>query len=132
LETVQPYAEVAGIAVETDVRLRERDMPAAESREDHIAKVRRSFDDPDFSEPEGESFRDTSNRALLCLRQLVRETPSGLLLVGHGQCMTLLLRHVDARADFDFWAALPTPAIIEFNVDADCQQGSFRELFPVE
>ena len=37
-----------------------------------------------------------------------------------------ILRHVDPRADFDFWAALPTPAIVELTLDESCERGSFR------
>jgi len=136
LETVQPFAACAcnekGTAVDTmleiDARLRERDMPLAEGPEHHIEQVRISFGDADFAPEGGESFRQTSARALSCLRGLLKETPAGLLLVGHGQCLTLILRSVDERAGFEFWKSLPTPAIVELKIDEEAESGSFRLL----
>lgn len=132
LETVQPFAagicNEIGAELQIDARLRERDMPLAESPEHHIEQVRISFGDADFAPEGGESFRQTSARALSCLRGLLKETPAGLLLVGHGQCLTLILRSVDERAGFEFWKSLPTPAIVELKIDEEAESGSFRLL----
>ena len=38
MQTVQPFAVDAGIEIETDTRLREREMPLAESPQAHIGK----------------------------------------------------------------------------------------------
>ncbi|HEX7036075.1 MAG TPA: histidine phosphatase family protein [Pseudomonadales bacterium] len=127
-QTVEPFAACAGIPVETDPRLREREMPLADSPEEHRERVRRSFDDIDYAPPGGESFRQTTDRALVCVRQYSAETASGLLLVGHGQCLTLILRALDRRVDFDFWVALPTPAIVEVTVRDIAGDGTFRLL----
>ena len=128
LQTVEPFAAWAGIPVETDPRLRERVMPLAMSPEDHIERVRISFDNLEYAAPDGESFGQTADRALMCLQQYATETTSGLLLVGHGQCLTLILRSFDLRADFDFWIALPTPAIIEVTVRDLAGDGTFRRV----
>jgi 2,3-bisphosphoglycerate-dependent phosphoglycerate mutase len=101
-------------------------MPFASSPEEHIDRIRMSFNDPEFALIGGESFREAAARALACLRQLIQETPSGLLLVGHGQCLTLILRFADLKADFEFWNSLPTPAIVELTIDHRSNRGSFR------
>ena len=128
IETARPFAETAGIELETDARLREREMPLADGPDEHIQRVRASFDDSDFAPDGGESFNEAAARALGCLRQLVKETPSGLLLVGHGQCLTVVLRIVDKKVGFEFWKSLPTPAIIELTIDERGEHGSFRLL----
>jgi 2,3-bisphosphoglycerate-dependent phosphoglycerate mutase len=126
LQTVEPFAKQTGLPVETDPRLREREMPLAKSPEEHIERVRVSFDDSDYAPPGGESFRQTADRALMCLQRYATETPSGLLLVGHGLCLTLIHRSLDLSADFDFWVALPTPAIVELTVRDLAGDGTLR------
>ena len=128
LETVQPYAIHAGIEIEIDARLREREMPFAESPHAHIERVRSSFADAAYAPEGGETFRETTARALMCLRQVAKETRSGLLLVGHGQCLTLILRTASGKADFAFWQSLPTPAIIELTLDASAEPSTFQLL----
>lgn len=85
-----------------------------------------SFDNLDYAPPDGESFRETAERALVCLQRRVAETPSGLLFVEHGQSLTLLLRTFNSDADFRFWLSLTLPAIIELSVDRDIKKGRFR------
>ncbi len=91
LETVRPFASHAGIPIETDPCLCERYMPTADGPEQHIERVRLSFGDAEYAPPGGETFREVAERASACLRQRVAETLTGLLLVRHGQCLTLML-----------------------------------------
>jgi len=128
IETIQPFLSESNIKIETDVRLREREMPFAKSPQEHIKRVQMSFQNQDFAPEGGESFLEASARALACLKALTQEGRSGLLLVGHGQCLTLILRAFDRSADFDFWSALPTPALVELNVHEGQLQGDFRRL----
>lgn len=125
-ETVQPFAVEAGIRVETDVRLRERDMPLAENPKTHVEHVRLSFADADYRPGSGETFRETTVRAMECVQQLLEETPSGLLLVGHGQCLTLVLSAMNKKANFDFWRSLPMPAIVELTFDEGVVRGAYH------
>jgi 2,3-bisphosphoglycerate-dependent phosphoglycerate mutase len=129
-QTVSPFAEFSGIDLEIDLRLREREMPIAESPEAHMESVRMSFQNFDYAPEGGETFREVSMRALSCLHDVVRKTPSGLLLVGHGQCLTLLLRELfPAEADVEFWRTLPVPALIELSLD---EQGAGMGFQAVE
>ena len=128
IETVEPFAASTDIVIERDERLRERVMPLAESPEMHFKIVRASFEDSSYAPESGETFKETTERVLDCLRELVLDTPSGLLLVGHGQCLTQLLKAGDGAADYEFWRSMPTPALLELTTTDDGAPASFREL----
>lgn len=108
--SIEPYARRVGLPVEIDDRLRERALsgvPLADSRE----RLRASFDDFDLCIEGGESSRTAMTRAAAALHDALRGDASPVLLVTHGNLLTLLLRSLDERYGFDDWASLTNPDV---------------------
>jgi len=118
VQTVIPFAKGFDIEIEIDHGLREREMPIASESEAHMERVRDSFADFNYAPDQSESFHEVEKRALACLKQLAEESPVGLLLVGHGQCLSLILRDADNSVGFSFWKSLKTPAIVKLEMES--------------
>ncbi len=68
-----------------------------------------------------ESANACTERIKACLEGL-RNTQGVPLVCSHGQAIALYLHSLDNSVDFDFWQALPMPALFEIS------QRGFREI----
>ncbi len=115
-ETVEPLAHALGLEIKIEPDLRERALGRIQP-EMFVAAVKKTWDDPMFSHPGGETNLAAQKRGLAVLNR-VRRTPgqSQIVLSTHGVMMTLLLQSFDSSLGFAFWASLSMPDIyaVEF------------------
>ncbi|HUW84871.1 MAG TPA: histidine phosphatase family protein [Phycisphaerae bacterium] len=101
LETARIIADRAGLDVETDLRLRERDLGILQGislrqfeqkhREEH-ARFRSG--DPDYVIPSGESVRQRHERCVACATELAGgHAGRRILIVTHGGILDSFFRH---------------------------------------
>ena len=109
-QTIEPYAEKAGLPIRQDRRLNERVL-SVEPIADWQQFVRRSFDDPDLRAPGGESARQALRRAEAALKDILRGDHKLPVVVTHGNVMALLLRSVDASFGYGGWKSLTNPDV---------------------
>lgn len=111
-QSVEPLARKLGLEIELDARLAERTLsprPIDGWRE----VVARSFVDPKFSVPGGESGAETLARGLEAIRPLLESAARDRLVViaSHGQLLSLVLHSIDSGFGFAGWQALSNPDV---------------------
>jgi 2,3-bisphosphoglycerate-dependent phosphoglycerate mutase len=118
LETVEPTARRRGLEVTILPDLRER-LLAPGRTPDWEEHYRRSWADPDYVLPGGESGRQAQRRGMAMLDLLrARHPDGGTVLVGsHGNLMALVLQALEPEVGYDFWAAMPMPAVYHLEHD---------------
>ncbi|WP_181771646.1 histidine phosphatase family protein [Amycolatopsis pittospori] len=111
IQTVAPAALRAGLEVTTRWDLREWDS-GLEPTPDYARHYARSWAEPDFARPGGESLRELTARATAVVEQLAAEHPGGVVLVGsHGTFVSRLLAGVRQGIDWPFSRDMPMPAV---------------------
>ena len=107
-QSIEPFAAASGLDVRVDDRLVEKVL-ARHSIDGWRAAVRRSFSDPDWKLPGGESGSEAQRRGRAAVEAALSEAHGLCAVVTHGQLMTLVLRSIDARFGFHEWALLSNP-----------------------
>ena len=119
-QTVQPLAQTLGIPVETDDRLRERQVPF-DPNLDWREYIRPTFFDLDLVLPDGESSRSAIERVTAAFHDAAAgATP--VAVATHGQVLSLLLMSLDHRSGFDAWVAMTTPDIYRLTMIGEAAQ----------
>jgi 2,3-bisphosphoglycerate-dependent phosphoglycerate mutase len=111
IQTVEPTARSRGLPVRTSHELREWDdgLPFVD---DWLTHYERSWADPAFTRPGGESLHDLSVRAVAAIRAVAMSgAGSPMLVASHGMFVTWALRGFGAPVGRPFWHAMPMPAI---------------------
>jgi 2,3-bisphosphoglycerate-dependent phosphoglycerate mutase len=110
-ETAAPLAAALGLQVAVIGDLRERVLSAA-GRPDWLDHVRRSFADPDYALGGGESSRAAQRRVAGVLHELADRHPGQTVAAAsHGNLIALALQLDDPSVGFEFWQAMPMPAV---------------------
>jgi len=115
--TVRPFAISAGLSVGLDDRLRERVLSDRDlaDRWDH---VRRSFNDPDYRAPGGESLNQTMQRAIAALTDIAAAGHRLPAVSSHRNLIASVLRSMDPAFGFEQLLGLRTPDLFEVELDA--------------
>ena len=115
--TVRPFAISAGLSVGLDDRLRERVLSdrELENRWDH---VRRSFAEPDYRAPGGESLNQTAHRAIAALTDIAAAGHRLAAVASHRNLIASVLRSLDTAFGFEQLLGLRTPDLFEVELDA--------------
>jgi len=122
-QTVEPLAMQTGLPIQPEDGLRERRLMDAETA-DFRAAVKRTWDEPDFAFPGGESNADAQQRGMEVVRRILAHHPDGEVVLGtHGTLLTLILQQLDPAVGFDFWESLTMPDIIRLEVEGDEIEG---------
>jgi 2,3-bisphosphoglycerate-dependent phosphoglycerate mutase len=118
-QSIAPLASKLGLGVEIDARLAERRL-SPQPIDGWRDVVKRSFDDPGFAVPGGESGGETLARGLAAIRPLLDAGRSDALVVvaSHGQLLSLVLHSVDPRFGFAGWESLSNPDVHALALDA--------------
>jgi|tagenome__1003787_1003787.scaffolds.fasta_scaffold20578762_2 2,3-bisphosphoglycerate-dependent phosphoglycerate mutase len=115
--TVRPFATSAGLSVGLDDRLRERVL-SDRDLEDRLDHVRRSFVEPDYRVPGGESLDQTMQRALAALADIAAARHRLPAVSSHRTLVASVLRSMDTAFGFEQWLDLRTPDLFEVELDA--------------
>jgi 2,3-bisphosphoglycerate-dependent phosphoglycerate mutase len=96
--------------------LRER-LLSPHPLDDWYADVRRTWEDFDHALPDGESSRVAQERADRVLTDLAGRHPGQTIVAAsHGNLIALALARHDPAVGFDFWDAMPLPALYELEL----------------
>ncbi|WP_054940820.1 histidine phosphatase family protein [Paenibacillus ihuae] len=119
--TIGDLAEASGREVLLYEDLKERIFLNEDKRlpdEELIPLLERSFIDPDFSLPGGESNAGCQSRAVTVLEELLKNYDGQKIALGtHGAVMTLIMKHYDNKYDLDFLLNMSKPDVyrLDFN-----------------
>jgi 2,3-bisphosphoglycerate-dependent phosphoglycerate mutase len=109
-QSIAPLAERLGLPIATDDRLAERVLSTVDLP-DWLAALQAAFDDLDLCFEGGESSRTAMQRGVAALCESELHPADTILLVTHGNLMTLLLKHFDPRIGFAEWQRLTNPDV---------------------
>ncbi|UVI33765.1 histidine phosphatase family protein [Paenibacillus spongiae] len=109
-QTIAPLAGKLGIEVRLDDRLQER-LLSRQSHPEWRERLRRTYDDLDLCYEGGESSRTAMNRAAAVMNEVLHSEDNHVVIVSHGNLISLLLNYYDPRIGFDEWAALSNPDV---------------------
>jgi 2,3-bisphosphoglycerate-dependent phosphoglycerate mutase len=127
LETVEPLAARLDLPVRVELDLRERALGQIPTGGDFLAAVERTWKEPSFAHPGGESNAAAQRRGVAVLQKLQKQHPNDhLILSTHGNLLALLLQHFDPRVDFILWKSLTMPDLYELQVNSG--RGIFTRL----
>lgn len=117
VQTVEPVAAALGLPVRTRWELREWDdgLPYTDDWEPHYA---RSWAEPSYARPGGESMDQLTARAVGAVGALAREHEGHLVIVaGHGTFIARALGGLGVPVDAAFWQRMPLPAVYRLRFD---------------
>jgi 2,3-bisphosphoglycerate-dependent phosphoglycerate mutase len=111
VQTVEPLASARGLAVLQIPDLVEHAL-APEPIANWQEVLQKSWLAFDFSLLGGETMRQTQTRGLKVLEQVVKQHPTGDVVIGgHGTIFSLILHGLGQPVDFTFHLAMPMPAL---------------------
>jgi 2,3-bisphosphoglycerate-dependent phosphoglycerate mutase len=128
LATVRPFAVLANLPVRLDDRLRERVL-SDHDLEDWLDHIRRSFAEPNYRAPGGESLSEAQSRAVAALADIAAAGHRLPAVASHGNLIASVLRAMDATFGFAQWRGLRNPDLFEVELDAG-QPVRFARLNP--
>ncbi|WP_316570080.1 histidine phosphatase family protein [Neobacillus sp. YIM B06451] len=112
VSSIRPFAEEAGIDVETDERLSERVLSSA-PHPDWLDMLEKSFSNPDLAFEGGESAAEAGQRGIDAINEVIKRTGKNAAVVTHGNLMALILKHYDETYGFQQWKALSNPDVFK-------------------
>lgn len=115
IQTVQPLAILLGLEIQLEPRFRERELGGWTAL-NFVAAVQRTWQDPDYAFPGGESNRQAQRRAILGLQAVLEGSKEQIVIGTHGNLLALILNYFDPTVDFDFWLALSMPDVYRLEI----------------
>lgn len=126
-QTIDVFARRTGLRVELDERLAERRLSPSPI-DGWRAVVARSFHEPEFGLPGGESGAETLARGWAAIRPALEASGPLPVIVSHGQLLSLVLHSIDPRFGYAGWEALSNPDV--HLVETDSSAGlAFRRVW---
>lgn len=108
--TIAPLAEQIGIEVVFDDRLAERIL-SSKNHSDWRDMLRKTYDDLDICYEGGESSNTAMSRANSVIMDVLNGENKNIVLVSHGNLISLLLKYFDDRIGFKEWESLTNPDV---------------------
>jgi 2,3-bisphosphoglycerate-dependent phosphoglycerate mutase len=104
--------------VHSEPGLRERKLSGEPIVDDFFAAVKRTWEDPTYAHPGGETNAAAQRRGVAVVQQLRGlYTEEHIALSTHGNLLALVLQHYDPSVDYAFWRALAMPDVYELRID---------------
>jgi 2,3-bisphosphoglycerate-dependent phosphoglycerate mutase len=135
--SIVPLSEQLGLTIEVDDflsgTLRERLVERLLSPvplDNWRQKLAETFIDLDLSFGEGESSRAAMMRGVSVLNQAIQQTTDPVVIVTHGNLMTLILKHFNERIGYAEWENLQNPDVycIQFKGKETCIESMNSEI----
>lgn len=115
IKTAEPLAREKGLLLDKDARLTERilcDQPL----EDWQEKLKQTYVDFDVRFGQGETSREAQTRGLSCIHEFQETGFKHLVVVSHGNLISLILRYFDPTFGYDAWSKLTNPDVYQINL----------------
>lgn len=116
MTSIEPLAEALSLQVHDDPRLSERVL-SSEPLDNWLVCLEQTFANFSLSYDGGETNEQAMERVTQVVNEVLVGNHRNVVLVTHGNLMTLLLRHFDERFGFQEWAALTNPDVYRVTVD---------------
>lgn len=116
INSIEPLANHLSLKINTDENLSERIL-SAENLPGWLSCLEETFNDLSLTYPGGESNNEAMDRAKKVIEQIFTEDNQTVILVTHGNLMTLILRSFDEQYGFEEWKNLTNPDVYKITLD---------------
>jgi len=118
IQSISPLAEKIQIKLDKDDRLAERVL-CGESHPDWLEMLRHTFTDLELCYEGGESSTTAMNRALDVIKDVKNSGFNNVVIVTHGNLMSLLLKYYDHSFGFEEWKSLSNPDVYQLHFEGE-------------
>ncbi|SFC25182.1 2,3-bisphosphoglycerate-dependent phosphoglycerate mutase [Bacillus sp. OV322] len=118
VQTAGPLAEKRNLEIEIDERLSERVLGSG-NLPDWLGKLESSFTDLEVKLEGGESSREAMTRGTAVVEDALKSDEEHILLVTHGNLMSLMIKHYQPEFGFEDWKKLGNPDVFLLKVNGD-------------
>jgi 2,3-bisphosphoglycerate-dependent phosphoglycerate mutase len=127
-QSILPLSRSLSLTIELDARLTERVLsliPIDDWRE----RLAQTFIDLDLCVEGGESSRAAMMRGIAVVNQAMQQATGPVVLVTHGNLMTLMLKHFNEQVGFAEWASLRNPDVYCISFNSEDETPNIEALF---
>lgn len=110
IQSVEPTSRDKNLQIEVDDRLAERTLSTA-NLSNWLEDLKATYDDLSLKFEGGESSEEATSRALNVVNEVVQNDFEKIILVTHGNLMSLILSHFDDKFGFEGWRKLSNPDV---------------------
>ncbi|MEO0836330.1 MAG: histidine phosphatase family protein [Cyanobacteria bacterium J06642_3] len=107
-QSILPLSERLGLTIEVDERLIERVLSPV-PLDNWRKRLAETFVNLDLSFEAGESSRTAMMRGIAVVNQARQQTTDPVVIVTHGNLMTLILKHFNSQVGYAEWENLQNP-----------------------
>ncbi|MGB1153715.1 MAG: histidine phosphatase family protein [Paracoccaceae bacterium] len=122
LDTIRPYCDSAGLDIQTDPDLAERQLKPFDlwlPFDELMHHLRLSFENWDYKMEGGESLNDTQRRTQRGLRKIARSDFERPIVAAHGNLIAAVLGAIDPDFGFEQWRAMKNPHLYRLSFSGD-------------
>ena len=121
VQTIKPLSKKLDIEIEVDKRLSERTL-SSKNLPDWFDKLKATFEDMDLAFEGGESSSDATQRIVNVLDSVLNENTNNIIIVTHGNILSLLIKKFDEHFGFEQWRNLSNPDVYLLTVSKEHHQ----------
>jgi 2,3-bisphosphoglycerate-dependent phosphoglycerate mutase len=110
IQTIEPLGKKRGIKIEKDERLAERTLSSGDLP-DWLEKLEATYEDLDLKFEGGESSREAMDRIVQVVEEAYETEADNIVIVTHGNIMSLLIRYYQPSFGFEDWKNLGNPDV---------------------
>lgn len=124
--TITPLADKLGIEIVLEERLSERVL-SGKNHPEWRDMLLQTYEDLDLCYEGGESSSTAMGRAIRVIMEALNSEGSNIVVVSHGNLISLLLKHFDHRIGFQEWEKLSNPDVYQLSFLED--EPSLRRIW---
>lgn len=128
IETIQPLAESIGMEIISDDRLKERVL-SSKDMVDWMEKLQETFENVDLKFEGGETSNEAMRRGIETIDDVLQRRETYIVMVTHGNLLSLILKHYENSIGFDEWRNLTNPDVYELQISKDKKAVGIRRLW---
>ncbi|WP_339148888.1 MULTISPECIES: histidine phosphatase family protein [unclassified Sutcliffiella] len=110
IQSIEPLSKKTNIRMEVDERLAERTL-STEDLPDWLEKLEATYDDLELKYKGGESSREAMDRIVSMVEEAFERDAENIIIVTHGNIMSLLLKNYKNSFGFEDWKNLRNPDV---------------------
>ena len=115
VQSIEPLSKRVQIKTEIDERLSERIL-STNDLPDWFEKLKETFTNPELRFEGGESSQEAVKRILAVVEYVCKSKAKNIIIVSHGNIISLLLRSYDNSFDFECWRNLSNPDVFQIKL----------------
>jgi 2,3-bisphosphoglycerate-dependent phosphoglycerate mutase len=115
IQSIEPFANSRGLNIEKDERLEERVL-SRQPMDIWMECLEKTFLDMDLKYYGGESSKEALARGRATINDILKGNNNHVIVVTHGNLMTLILKSFDNQYGFEEWKRLSNPDVYQVTV----------------